>query len=136
MIALIWLHVVGLVLWIGSIVAVGVLLASRHGEPRTRGALGYEIYLWLSVPAFVLAFGAGFGRLLSDTTLYFKQTHFMHGKLAVALVAIALHHVLGARAKKMARGTAEGAGPALPLALAIAACAVVAALFVVFRIPD
>jgi putative membrane protein len=68
-----------------------------------------------------------------NPTLYFKATHYMHGKLPLALGAVALHHVLGARAKKMEAGDVEDAGPSLPLGLTLAALAVGSALLVVLK---
>jgi putative membrane protein len=56
----------------------------------------------------------------------------MHGKLTFALAVIALHHVIGARVKKMARGEAEGANVS-GLALGLFLCAVVAVFFVVTK---
>jgi putative membrane protein len=68
-----------------------------------------------------------------NPTLYFKATHYMHGKLPLALGVVALHHVLGARAKKMEAGEAPDAGPALTLGLVLAVLAIGSALLVVLK---
>ena len=102
--AFVWLHVVGNVFWIGSIVAVGMLLLAEAADPKTRGELARGLYLRIAVPAFAVSLTAGLTRLLMDTSYYFTEHHWMHGKLAFALGVIALHHVIGARAKKLAAG--------------------------------
>ena len=51
-----------------------------------RGQLATVIYQRLAAPAFVASFVAGMARLFSDTSYYFKQTHFMHAKLLFAVI--------------------------------------------------
>src|SRR5579883_2790094 len=101
--ALIWLHVSGNLVWIGAILAVGAILASRDGtDNRVRGRIAYDIYRRLAVPAFVVSFVCGAVRLGLDPVLYLRTTHWMHAKLPLALVVIALHHVIGGRARRLA----------------------------------
>src|SRR5262245_49017800 len=107
--ALVWLHVSGNVVWIGSILAVAVALTSGSGTAKSRGEIGLRIYRLLSVPAFVLAFTTGTVHLLLDVSYYLSQHHWMHGKLLFAFAAIGLHHVIGARAKKLAAGSVQDA---------------------------
>lgn len=132
--ALIWLHVSANVVWIGAIIAVGVILASRVGDPKSRGELATRVYLRVAAPAFVVSFVCGAVRL-SETPTYFLHQHWMHGKLAAALVVIGLHHVIGGRAKKLARG--EGEEPKnmglLTAILGVAAVAVV--FFAILHLP-
>jgi protoporphyrinogen IX oxidase len=130
--ALIWLHVSANLFWIGAIVAVAVVLAG--GSTKERGAIAESIYLKVAVPAFMLSFLGGIARLSMDAGLYLKQP-WMHAKLVAGLAAIGLHHVLGARAKRMARGEDVKPGPLRMLAAALAACAVAAAFFALFQIP-
>ena len=120
--ALLWLHVSGNVVWIGSILAVGLVLAGRRGEPKLRGEVASDIYRRLAAPAFIVSFLCGAIRLGSDMPYYLKQHHWMHAKLPLALAVIALHHVIGARARKMAAGTVQEAGPSGTLTLALALC--------------
>jgi len=134
-IALIWLHVTANLFWIGAITAVGLLILSNRVEPKVRGELAASIYQRLAAPAFVVSFLAGTARLFSDTQYYFKTTHFMHAKLLFALIVIGLHHVIGARAKKLASGEATDAGPTKALLGVLAACAALAALTVIFKLP-
>lgn len=134
--AFVWLHVSANIIWIGAILAVGVLIASKAVDPKVRGALAVSVYSRLAVPAFVVSFVFGVIRLLGDTNYYFKEHHWMHGKLLFALAVIGIHHVLGARAKKLASGATTEAGPALPLTIALGVCALAATFFVVMRLPD
>jgi putative membrane protein len=134
--ALIWLHVVGNIVWIGSILAVGLVLVGKNGEPKVRGAIALDLYRRLAVPAFVVSFLCGAGRLGLDTHFYLKEHHWMHAKLPVALGVIALHHIIGARAKKTATGAVQEPGPAGTLTAVLAVLAVLATFFAVFKIPD
>lgn len=105
------LHVLGNLVWIGAILATGFLLITEGpGSARQRGALARQIYLKLAVPGFIVSFLAGTLRLLSDLPYYFVEKHFMHAKLPLALGVIAIHHLVGGRAKRMESGTQADAG--------------------------
>ena len=134
--ALLWLHVSGNIVWIGSILAVGVVLVSEAAEPKVRGKLASDIYRRLAVPAFVISFVAGLARLLQDPAYYLRLHHWMHAKLPLALGVIALHHVIGGRARKMALGSVQERGPAGILTLALAVLAIGATFFAVFKLPN
>jgi putative membrane protein len=134
--ALVWLHIVGNLVWIGSILAVAVAITGKSGDARVRGELGLRIYRTLSVPAFVLSFVAGAVRLLMDTKFYLSEHHWMHGKLLFAVAVIGIHHVIGGRAKKLARGTVQDAGPTATMALVFLVSAIIAAFFAIFRVPN
>ena len=134
--ALLWLHVSGNVIWIGSILAVALVLAGGNGEPKVRGAIASDIYRRLAVPSFVVAFLAGAVRLASNPSFYLKVHHWMHAKLPLALTVIALHHVIGARAKKTAAGTLQEAGPVGTLAVVLFVAAIGAAFCPIFKFPD
>ncbi len=135
-ISLVWLHISGLVAWIGAIIAVGKILAAKTGDGKTRGEIALGIYRQLAVPAFLVAFLAGATRLFMDPKYYLKEHHWMHAKLPLALAVIAIHHVIGARAKKMAHGTVQDAGPTATLTIVLALCAVGAAFFAVSKLPN
>ncbi|HRI63207.1 MAG TPA: CopD family protein [Polyangium sp.] len=134
--ALVWLHIVGNLVWIGSILAVAATLTGQSGEAKIRGELGLRIYKSLAVPAFVLSFVAGTVRLAMDTKHYLVEHHWMHGKLLFALVVIGIHHVIGARAKKLAHGTVQDAGPTATMAIVLLVSAIIAAFFVIFQVPN
>ena len=126
-------HIVANLLWIGSIVSVGLLLAKGPGDAKARGAAGRLVYRTLAVPAFALSFLFGLVQLAQDTTFYLKTTHFMHAKLTLAFVVIALHHVIGARARKMEDGSVADAGPAWVLSLLLLAASAGAAVVAVLK---
>jgi protoporphyrinogen IX oxidase len=104
-------HVFANTVWIGSIATVGWLLveAERANDPSI-AKLARNLYQRAATPAFGVSFVAGVGRLLSDPAAYMRL-HWFHGKLTAALAVIALHHILGARAR---RAAAAGAGPGGP----------------------
>lgn len=107
------LHVLSNLFWIGGIVAVGLILAANSATPKERGQLAHFVYKRLAAPAFGFSFLFGLGRLAFSPAYYFKLTHFMHLKLTLAVAVIALHHILGARARRAAAGDAqavEGSG--------------------------
>lgn len=133
--ALLWLHVAGNIVWIGAILAVGLVLAGKAGEPKVRGTIAVDLYKKLAVPAFVVSFVCGAARLGLDANYYLKEHHWMHAKLPLAIGVIALHHVIGGRAKKMAAGTVQEPGPAGTLTAVLAALAVGAVFVAIFKIP-
>jgi putative membrane protein len=133
---LVWLHVTGNIVWIGAILAVGAILTSPAGDPKVRGELGLRVYLRLAAPAFVVSFVCGATRLVMNTSYYLVEHHWMHPKLLVALGVIGVHHVIGARAKKLARGTVQEAGPTAMLSAVLALMAAAAAFFAIFRLPS
>lgn len=128
--AMIALHVAANLVWIGSLLACGLLLARGPGAIAERGAAASLVYRSLAVPAFLASFTLGAVQLASRPAYYFRETHFMHAKLLLAVVIIGLHHVLGARARRVAAGTASDAGPAGILTVAIGVCALLAVLIV------
>jgi putative membrane protein len=130
---LVVLHVIANLVWIGSIAAVALVLSGGRGDSKLRGEIGLDLYRKLAVPAFVASFAAGLIRLLLDTQLYLVVTKYMHPKLTLALVVIALHHVIGARAKRMAAGTKTEPGPVGVLAALLVVCAAGAALLVLVK---
>lgn len=130
-----WLHVSGNLMWIGSIVAVSVILTGSGPAP-SRGEAALRVYRKLAVPAFLVSFVAGAIRLAMGWQVFMVRTHWMHAKLPVALGVIALHHVIGARARKVAQGTVPDAGPAGILGAVLAALAALAAYFAIFRFPS
>lgn len=141
--ALIAVHVVAVVVWIGSLAAIGLVVSAPSGDDKTRGSIARRIYLKAAVPAFLLAFGAGLARLLrgwheSNVSSAgavaggYAKAHWMHAKLTAVLVVVALHHIVGARTRKMADNGAS-AGPAAMMVNVALLAAVAAIVFVVVR---
>lgn len=133
---LVWLHVAGNLVWIGAAVAMGFVLAAKEGDAKVRGALARRINVRLAMPAFALSFVTALIRTGMDFKGYFVQHHWMHGKLPFAIAVIAIHHILGARARKMEAGSMQEPGPAGMLTIVLTGCAILAAFFVVLRFPD
>lgn len=96
--------------WIGSIVAVGLTLSAPKPDLAVRGGLARLIYRRIAAPAFAVSFVTALLRLALSPSYYFVATHFMHAKLVLALGVIAIHHVLGARARRAERGEAGSVG--------------------------
>ncbi len=128
--ALVAAHILGDVVWIGALLSVASLVAHAPWtpEPAEVGRLARRIHLRLAVPAFLLAFGAGVARIALAPAAYAHMPWF-HAKLAFALVVIILHHVIGARAKGVARGRVAAAAGVDLQGLAVLLCAAGAVLF-------
>jgi protoporphyrinogen IX oxidase len=128
-------HVAANLVWIGAILSVALALVSRAGDGRVGAQIAYELYRRLAVPAFVVSFIAGLSRLMLDLELYFGPNNpkFMHGKLFFAVIVIALHHVIGARAKAVNAGRRSTPGPVGVLALLLFISSAAAALLVILK---
>ncbi|MFO0593427.1 MAG: hypothetical protein U0441_38150 [Polyangiaceae bacterium] len=133
---LVWLHVAGNLIWIGAVIAMGFVLTQKDTDAKVRGALARSIHLRLAMPAFTVSFLAAIIRTGMDIKGYFVLHHWMHGKLPFALAVIAIHHILGARARKMQAGSMQEAGPSGMLTGIFTACAIIAAFFAVMRFPN
>jgi putative membrane protein len=98
-------HLVAHVVWIGALLSVARLIARAPwmADPAEVGTLARGVYSRLAVPAFLVSFGAGLGRILVTPQAY-AHLPWLHVKLALALVVIVLHHVIGARAARVAAG--------------------------------
>jgi putative membrane protein len=114
------IHVIANLVWIGSIASVGLVLATTP-DPKVGGQVAHAIYRKLASPAFGISFLAAVVLLVLNTQLYFVATKWMHAKLPLALGVIALHHVIGARAKHLEQGKKTDAGPAGVLTLVLLA---------------
>ena len=132
------LHVMANLVWIGSITCVGwlVFAASKGGDQAKAAAeVAARIYRRIATPAFGVSFAFGIAALATNAG-YYMHAHWFHGKLTFALVVIALHHVLGAKAKRAASAApgdvqAGSSGAILTVALLASAFAVV--VFVVYK---
>ncbi len=131
---LVFVHVFANLVWIGSIAATAVALSSQgSGDLKARAATALAIYKKLATPAFGISFLAGLGRLLLDPGLYFVSTKYMHGKLTFALIVIALHHIIGARAKRAAGPESKDPGNVAVLSAVLLISAGAAAFFVLLK---
>lgn len=126
-------HVAANLVWIGSILSVALALVSRAADGRASAQIAYELYRRLAIPAFVISFVSGLTRLLLSTELYLVETRYMHAKLLVAAIVIALHHVIGARARAVSTGRRSSPGPVGVHALLLSISAGAATLLVIFK---
>ena len=130
---LVFIHVAANLVWIGSILATGLAMTTAGVDARSRGQVARAIYTKLAMPAFIVSFGAALARLLPHLELYFVHTKYMHGKILFALGVIALHHIIGARAKSLAVGKKDQPGPIGVLSVLLLLSAVVAAFLAVIK---
>jgi len=142
---LVTIHVIGNLVWIGSIVSVGVLLSMSASAQNGRAVaeMAAKIYARVANPAFAVSFLFGLARLLLAAKTY-MHLHWFHGKLTVAIAAIALHHVIGARVNRAAAASSDSEKNDAPrsmqsgkssaiLTAALLACASLAVVFVIFQ---
>ncbi|MGD0678950.1 MAG: CopD family protein [Polyangiaceae bacterium] len=122
-------HVLANVVWIGALLAVALLVghAPWTADPAEVGRLARRVHVRLAAPAFFLSFAAGALRIALTPTAY-AHLYWMHAKLTFALVVIVLHHVIGARAKRVADGKAEAAAGVNVLGIVTFVCAAGAVL--------
>lgn len=108
--ALIAVHVLANVVWIGALLAVAVLTARAPfmADAAEVGALARRVHVRLAVPALLGSLGAGVARIALAFRVY-AHLPWMHIKLTLAVIVIVLHHVIGARARRAAKGNAESA---------------------------
>ncbi len=120
---LIVIHVTANLIWIGTIASVGWLTAAaaKANDPSA-AILARSLYLRAAVPAFLASFVFGASRLFMDPA-YYMHLHWFHAKLTAALLVIALHHVIGGRAKKVAAGSMQAGSVGGILVGALLACA-------------
>jgi putative membrane protein len=123
-IALVAAHVLSNVVWIGSILSVAMLVerARFMADGAEIGALARRVYTRLAVPAFLGSFVFGVIRFAADVRSY-AHMPWMHAKLTLAFGVIVLHHIIGARAKRVAGGSPEAGKGAQVLLLVTLACA-------------
>jgi protoporphyrinogen IX oxidase len=135
---LIALHVMSNLVWIGAIASVGWLTAAASAPgldavgAKVTAELALRLYRRAAVPAFVLSFAFGLGRFLVDPRTYMRL-HWFHGKLTFALGVIALHHILGAKARKAAGGSMQSGKASAILVGALLVCAFGSVVFVIFK---
>jgi protoporphyrinogen IX oxidase len=100
-------HVMANLVWIGTIASVGWLTsAAAKSNDKSAATLARNLYLRAAVPAFLVSFLMGGTRLMMDPA-YYMHLHWFHGKLTAVIIVIALHHVIGAKAKKVAAGSMQ-----------------------------
>ena len=91
-----------------------------------------DSYRRAAAPAFAISFFAGVARVAQDPKAFFSL-HWFHGKLFFGLVVIALHHVIGAKAKKAATGSSQGIESSATLTGALLAATFLTVVFAVMK---
>jgi putative membrane protein len=109
--ALLAAHVLANLVWIGALLAETVLLgrATWLADPAEVGVLARRVHTRLAIPAFLGSFAAGFTRLLAGRHAYAGMP-WMAAKLGFAVAVIVLHHMIGARARRVADGRVAARG--------------------------
>ena len=111
-------HVFANMVWIGSIVAAGAMLAAKQLSPlpdRAKHALW--TYRRLAVPAFLVSLLVGCACLILDPSKSLLKMPSMHAKLTLAVGVIALHHWIGAAARRIVYGRRSTPIPILTVVL-------------------
>jgi uncharacterized membrane protein len=127
-------HVLANVVWIGALLAECLLLGRARflADGAEVGALARRVHTHLAVPAFLVSLGCGVARIAEDPRVYLHLP-WMHVKLAFAAGVIVLHHVAGARSRRVASGAiSEGSGGPF-IGAVVFLCAAVAVLLGVAR---
>src|SRR5215469_749596 len=127
--ALVAAHVLANVVWIGSLLAECVLLGRARfmADGAEVGALARRVHTRLAVPSFLASFGFGVARIAGDPRLYLHLP-WMHVKLLFAAGVIVLHHVVGARARRVAGGAIQEGSSGPFIGALVFLCAAVAVL--------
>jgi protoporphyrinogen IX oxidase len=129
-------HLLANVVWIGAILAAAIVAsaAGARAAPESAlvGKLARRVYATLAVPAFAVSFVAGLARLLLAPGVYLHMP-WMHAKLTLAVGIIAVHHVIGARCRKLGDGKPEAGRGMTGLAIATFAAAAGAVFLGVFK---
>jgi putative membrane protein len=128
-VALVAAHVLANVVWIGALLAVALLTSRARfmADPAEVGALARRVHRQLAIPAFLASFAAGLARIGLAPQVY-AHLHWMHAKLTFAVAVIVLHHVIGARARRVAKGEIDAGRGVAVLSLLTFFCAAGAVL--------
>ena len=99
------LHVIGVIAWIGGLLAAG-LIAAMAAEEARKGAVeaARKVMLYVVSPAMALSWLVGLAILIPNFGAVYARAGWMHGKLTLVLVASALTGVLSGTLRKMANG--------------------------------
>jgi putative membrane protein len=133
---LIVIHVTGIVLWIGGLMAASFALAQHTQEtnPDARAAfakLEKKILRAFADPGAALAIVSGIALIWTNSS-YYLNARWMHGKLALVLLLVGMHGLVGVRAKRYAAGAVtleRGGAMLLFAAVAVLLVLILAATF-------
>jgi putative membrane protein len=131
---LLYVHRIGVILWIGGIVAVALAaaLATEDDRPATARSLR-AVITRVVTPAMLVAWLGGLGILLPAFTTVYAKAGWMHGKLTLVLIASGLSGVIAGRLRRASQGEKLEAGPMRALGLVVLTIAIVIVGLAVFR---
>jgi putative membrane protein len=126
---LVAVHLLADVVWIGSLLSVGMLVARAPwmADASEVGALARRLYVTLAVPAFLVSLATGAARILMTPQMY-AHAPWLHVKLTFALALIVLHHLIGGRARRVAAGKGKAGSGTGWIAALVFLCAAGAVL--------
>ena len=114
--ALVAAHVFASLIWVGALLAETVLLGRTKwlADPTVGGVLARRVHTRLAVPACLASLAVGLVLLVPARRVW-VGTPWMGAKVAFAVAVVALHLVIGARARRVAEGSAKDASGAWAL---------------------
>lgn len=125
------IHLVGVVLWIGGIVAAAIVAATAAKEAeggRNAMAAARRAVLFAATPGMLLAWIAGLAFLVPNFADLYARAGWMHTKLTLLLILTGITGVLTGRLRKAAAGTkpaSSGLFAGLGLAVLLAGAVIV-----------
>ena len=104
-------HVVGVVLWMGSLMALSRILGFHTREPanvRPRFSfLEGRLDFFAAVPGAIVALGTGLAMIAMEPAGWFAAAGWLHWKLMLVFVIAAIHLQLMVRHRRLARQRAD-----------------------------
>ena len=79
------IHMVGMLFWVGSAVAIGVAATVKSDAPRQSATALRKASLVVTAPAMVLSFVGGLGMLIPNFSAIYARAGWMHTKLTLLL---------------------------------------------------
>lgn len=127
-------HVLANLVWIGALLSETVLLGRTTwlSDPAEVGALARRVHTRLAIPAFLGSVAAGLARFLPARHAYATMP-WMYAKLGFAIAVIVLHHMIGARARRVADGNVRASQGTWVLGALVFVSAAGAVLFAIAK---
>lgn len=102
-------HFIGIVAWMGSMVAVISLLGASRLVPEVRptlGGLARKLYLSVQAPGMLIVLATGVIQivmLVGQDSEYFRTSRWLHNKIMLVLGLMVIDHLLMHRARKASK---------------------------------
>lgn len=131
-----FLHVFGVILWIGGCVSAAFTAAQLMGTSAATRAEGLSsvrrTLQVIATPGLLLAWLGGLTILVNFWDIY-ARAGWMHGKLTLGIVLSAVHGILLARVRRAATGGGGSSGAFAGFAMALVVGAAIVVALVIFR---